>query len=72
MEEYTMFVAKPIPAGKVAEESDVQNLASDAGAELIKPQDNPLANPDRAAGTISPVPGVMDGVPVGRKPAAPR
>ena len=67
-----MLIAKPVPAGKVAEETDVQDLAALDGAELIKAQDNPLANPDGAAGRIAPVPGCMNGVPVNRVPAAPR
>lgn len=67
-----MFVAKPVPAGKVAaldgedKMTELQNLAELAGAELIPMQEpGDSANPDGAkAGPLAPVPGVMDGAPV--------
>lgn len=67
-----MLIAKPIPLGKVAQEDDVVNLAALPGAELAKPVDSPLANPDAAGGKISSVPGSMAPAQISRTPAAAR
>jgi hypothetical protein len=67
-----MLTAKPHPAGKPAEldgsdkMTEVQDLASLPGAELIPAQDfGQFGNPDAAAGGLSAVPGCMEGAPQG-------
>lgn len=61
-----MFVAKPIPAGKLASlngsdvSDDVQNLAALPGAELLPAQDFGLyGNPDGAMAGLSAYPGLV-------------
>jgi len=60
-----MFVAKPVPAGKVASldgsdvSNDLENLATAPGAALLQAQDfGQFGNPDAAMGAVSAYPGL--------------